>query len=150
MATETPAIALRVSRTIDHPREKVFKAWTETESLAQWFAPSTDYRTVVTTLEPKLQGSYRIEMHHKDGNAHIIAGKYLEFSPPSKLVFTWVWEKPDAENTVVTIELKDKGGSTEMILTHEKFDTADSRDHHEQGWNNLLDRLANALVPSTN
>ncbi|MCH7713593.1 MAG: SRPBCC domain-containing protein, partial [Chloroflexi bacterium] len=47
---------------------------------------------------------------------------------PEKLVFTWKWEQPDgngpdlsadSREMVVTVELRDMGGSTEVVVTHE-------------------------------
>lgn len=50
---------------------------------------------------------------------------------------------------MVTVTLRAQGQGTETTLTHEKFDTAESRDKHEQGWNGCLARLEKALVPAT-
>ncbi len=41
---------LVISRIIDAPRERVFKAWTDPELLKQWFAP-LPYTTPVAELD---------------------------------------------------------------------------------------------------
>jgi len=51
----TPAAAasdreLIITRIIDAPRERVFKAWTDPELLKQWFAP-LPYTTLVAELD---------------------------------------------------------------------------------------------------
>ena len=144
--TGTP-IALRIERTLAHPREKVFAAWTDPTLVSRWFAPSDDFTVVVDRLDPRVNGEYRIEMRHSDGRVHIVVGKYLEVTPPSRLRFTWAWESdPSKGDTVVTIELANKGGGTELVLTHERFPSEESRDKHQHGWTGCLDRLESMLL----
>jgi uncharacterized protein YndB with AHSA1/START domain len=42
---------------------------------------------------------------------------------------------------VVTLEFHERGKQTEVVLTHENFASAESRDRHEHGWNGCLDSL---------
>ena len=82
-------------------------------------------------------------MRMPDG-LHVTSGIYREIDPPRKLVFTWQWEGgegPKEGETLVTIELEERGDSTELVLIHERFATAESRDGHEQGWASALNRL---------
>ena len=52
-AQSAAKITLQVKRTYRAPREKVFRAWTDRAELAQWFAPSAEYSTVVPELEKR-------------------------------------------------------------------------------------------------
>ncbi len=143
MATPQTAapVSLRIARTFPAPREKVFKAWTDAEALKSWFAPSGKYVTRIPVLEARAGGRYRIEMEI-DGKVHTVVGTFQEVKPPEKLVFTWKWEtEPQHGETVVTIELFDRGGKTEVALTHEKFPSDAARDEHNKGWTGCLDRL---------
>lgn len=134
-------VSLRIARTFPAPREKVFKAWTEAQALKAWFAPSDKYVTRIPVLEPRVGGRYRIEMEF-EGKAHVVVGTYREVQPPEKLVFTWKWEtEPAHGETVVTIEFLDRGGRTEVVLTHEKFPSDAARDEHNKGWTGCLDRF---------
>lgn len=45
-------------------------------------------------------------------------------------------------DSVVTVEFRDKGEETEIVLHHEFFPAAEIRDAHEQGWNGCIDRFA--------
>src|SRR5712672_3283495 len=56
----------------------------ERAGLAQWFAPSEEYSTVVPELELRVGGRYRVEMHHKGGIVHSVSGTYQEITPPEK------------------------------------------------------------------
>lgn len=144
IAQPTTETALRITRTFRASREKVFRAWTEPEALKRWFAPDDAFDTRVLHFDPRPGGRYRIDMR-KDDVSHIVAGEYREVNPPARLVFTWKWENhPErgTEDTIVTLEFLDHGGSTELVLTHERFPDAAIRDDHNKGWTGCLDRLA--------
>ena len=144
IAQPTTETALRITRTFRASREKVFRAWTEPEALKRWFAPDDAFDTRVLLFDSRPGGRYRIDMR-KDDASHIVAGEYREVRPPERLVFTWKWENhPErgTEDTIVTLEFLDHGGSTELVLTHERFPDAAIRDDHNKGWTGCLDRLA--------
>jgi len=65
-----------------------------------------------------------------------------------KLVYTWAWldeaGKPGRE-TLVTVTFRAMGRKTELTLRHEGFETRESRDSHNGGWNGCLDKLAEYL-----
>ena len=146
--TRTPAqqrsVSLRVRRTFQAPRERVFRAWTSAEELKRWHAPPL-HTTSLAEVDPRVGGRYRIHMLAPDGAEHRVTGVYREIDPPKKLVFTWTWEGSAMGDTLVTVEFLDRGATTELILTHELFPSEDARDQHEAGWNGVLDRLAQAL-----
>ncbi|HEV2521376.1 MAG TPA: SRPBCC domain-containing protein [Candidatus Acidoferrales bacterium] len=134
---------LKVSRILQAPRKRVFRAWTDPKELARWFAPSTEYSTKVPELDLRVGGKYKVEMHHKGGNVHIVSGTYKEIRPPERIVFTWSWEgDPSASESLVTLEFLDLGPSTEIHLTHEQLPSAEERQKHEHGWNGCLAQLA--------
>ena len=71
-------------------------------------------------------------------------GEYRELQPDKKIVFTWQWEDDEdweKHVSIVTVELEDAGGGTELRLTHEKLPNIESRDGHMLGWNSALDKL---------
>ncbi len=55
----------------------------------------------------------------------------------------WVWGHGELEGleTLVTIELHEKDGGTELTLTHEGLPTPTAREKHEGGWIGCLDGL---------
>jgi uncharacterized protein YndB with AHSA1/START domain len=139
----SPETALTVRKTFQAPRERVFRAWTNAQELALWFAPSAEYSTKVPELDLKVGGKYRVEMHHKGGNVHKVGGTYREIKPPEKIVFTWRPEnEPWTQESLVTIEFFDLGPSTEILLTHVQLPDAEQREKHTHGWNGCLDQLA--------
>jgi len=145
-AQSSANVTLQVKRTFRAPRAQVFRAWTDRAELARWFAPSKEYSTIVPELELRVGGRYRVEMHHKGGNVHSVFGTYQEIKPPEKIVFTWRWDGDTShEDSIVTIEFRDLGSSTEVTLTHERLPNTEERDKHAQGWNGCMDQLAAIL-----
>jgi uncharacterized protein YndB with AHSA1/START domain len=145
LSTTSP-ITLQIQRRFPAPREKVFRAWTDPKEISRWFAPSADYTVVVPVLDLRVGGIYCLEMHHKGGDVLRLTGSYREIEPPKKVVFTWRWEtNPDAGETLVTIELRDMGPSTDIVLTHEQFPNEAQREQHNQGWEGCLNQLVTIL-----
>ena len=52
------------------PRERVYRAWTDAKELAKWFHPTPDHSTVVSELDLRVGGNYRVEIHHNNGAIH--------------------------------------------------------------------------------
>ena len=141
MSTDT-ATSLRVIRLINADPHTVFRAWTEAEQLKQWACPEGT-TMADTQVDLSVGGRYRIRMHGADGQVHTAFGTYREITPPRRLVYTWDWEEEDSRvgETVVTVEFTDLGGTTEVVLTHELFPSAEAKAGHEQGWTSCLNRL---------
>jgi uncharacterized protein YndB with AHSA1/START domain len=66
-AASTSDRELVLTRLIDAPREKVFRAWTDPELLKQWFAP-LPYTTPVAELDVRPGGANLVIMRDPDGN----------------------------------------------------------------------------------
>ena len=147
MAQSTTAAkpALKITRTYAAPREKVFRAWTDPEVMKKWFAPSDEFSVPEVAIDARVGGRYCIVMRAPDGEHHRVGGVYREYAPPARLVFTWAWESTPERESLVTVEFKELGTSTELILTHERFADEEARDKHQQGWTGCLGRLAQVL-----
>lgn len=137
---------LQLKRTFAAPREKVFRAWTDPEELKKWWGPP-GYGTPSAEVDLRVGGKYRLGMRKlPEGPVFYLAGTYREVRPPERLVYTWRWEaEPELGDTLVTVEFHDRGGSTEIVLTHELFPTEKARQEHERGWSGGLDNLAKIL-----
>jgi uncharacterized protein YndB with AHSA1/START domain len=138
--------SLRLTRVFNAPRTLLFRAWTDAEQMQRWFCPQEHWGVEVET-DPRVGGAYRIVMHDTDTQKdHIVRGTFREIQFPERLVFTWQWEtNPGFPDTLVTIELRDLAGKTELTLIHESLPTPESRERHTHGWNGCLDRLAKVL-----
>ncbi|HEX3856836.1 MAG TPA: SRPBCC domain-containing protein [Verrucomicrobiae bacterium] len=145
-------IKLQLTRVFDVPRELVFKAWTDANQFKQWFgAAACDGGSLQSVkVDARVGGKYRLQMQKADGEFFTTVGVYREVKPPERLVFTWAFEKDGSSDDfeeveppemLVTLEFKARGKQTELVLTHEKFASVESRDRHEEGWGRCLDSL---------
>jgi len=82
-----------------------------------------------------------------EGKAYVAVGEYREIQRPTRLVFTWEWEDQEMRvgETLVTLEFNEKGGRTEVVLTHERFVDPARVARHEQGWSQMLRLLDRAV-----
>lgn len=138
---------LRMRRILPVPPERVFEAWTEPAQLMQWFCPG-GYALLAVEVDLRVGGTYRFDMRTPEGHVGHIHGRYIEVRPVQRLVYTWAWEAVTpagepvrSEETTVTVEFLDVGGSTEVVLTHERFADLKSKEQHQSGWAGTLDRL---------
>ncbi|MFQ5912546.1 MAG: SRPBCC domain-containing protein [Nitrospinota bacterium] len=139
--------AVFIQRTFKLPRERVFRAWTDAEEMKKWFAPSDDFTIPAAEVDLRVGGKYRIAMKSPDGNMNVAVGTYKEVRPPEKLAFTWTWAEGgmDVGESLVTVEFRERGGETEVSLTHELLPTDEARQAHSEGWNGCLGRLETSL-----
>jgi uncharacterized protein YndB with AHSA1/START domain len=138
---------LHVRRTFQAPREEIFRAWTEADRMSRWLGRGSDqHESTVLELDLRVGGRYRVEIRSPEGKRYVVTGLYREITPPAKLVFTWSWESdPDFGETLVTVELEERAGATELLLTHELFRTEEARASHAEGWSACLETLVREL-----
>lgn len=141
--------ALRLVRRFSAPRDVVFRAWTDANALAAWFGPD-GVQTRKVVAEPRPGGRFSLEMYESDG-VYPVTGLYREVVPPERLVLSWIWGHGELQGleTIVTIELREKEGGTEMTLLHEGLPTAIARDKHKGGWVSSFDCLERFLAAET-
>jgi uncharacterized protein YndB with AHSA1/START domain len=149
------APSLRIKRVFQAPRDKVFAAWTEKEQLEQWMCkPHPQMMTKYLKFDVREGGSHALECHLPNGNVYVNHGTYKTVKPPEKLVFTWEWERFDGarnkiaemRGTLVTVDFYERGGATEVVLSHEFFPNEQERDGHEKGWNGTFDLLEKTVA----
>jgi len=134
--------SLTMNRNFKHPKKDVYEAWTNKDYLTSWFAPGKEFTTIIHKQELEVGGKYKIEMREPDGTAHVIHGEYVVLNPFDQVVFTWEWESDEQEvNSLVTVDLTEKNGTTEMVLLHEKLESQNSVDLHSEGWMGCLGQL---------
>jgi len=143
--TNEAAPVLVVRRQIAVPRERVFEAWLDSESLAHWMRPG-DFTHATVTVDPRVGGGFRIVMEGRtDGVDYEHRGEYLAIEPPSLLSFTWISKATDYQPTVVTIEFHERGTGTELVLTHRRL-APKAVEAHRQGWTDIVRLLDEALT----
>ncbi len=143
---------LMLTRLIDAPREKLYRAWTEPDLLKQWFAP-LPYTTPVAELDVRPGGANFIVMRAPDDKDLSGRGVYLEVVPNRRLVFTdayaKAWEPSEKPFMTVILTFEDEGGKTRYTARVRHWTVADREAHEKmgfhQGWGLCADQLT-ALV----
>ncbi len=140
-----PAFELTLSRLIDAPRERVFKAWSEPAQVARWFAPQP-LTLPKCEMDFRPGGSFRMTMRAPDGQEFPFSGVYREIVPSSKLA--WVGEFPSGpkEQILTTVTFEVQGDRTKVtarqIFTVLTPETEPHTKGARQGWTATLDQLA--------
>ncbi len=135
---------LVIRRLIDAPREEIFAAWLDPESIRQWMCPG-DVTSAEAQIDPRVGGRFRIVMRMPQEDCDH-TGEYTIMERPSKLAFTWISKNTDHQPTLVTIELFDRGGRTELVLTHDRFPRKEAVEAHRRGWGAIVEKLAGQMV----
>jgi uncharacterized protein YndB with AHSA1/START domain len=134
---------LRLTRLLPVPVHEVFEAWTNPAIMVDWFFAGQDWSVEVET-DLVVGGEFSLLMRTETGEEFLCSGVYREISPPNRLVFTWT--SYAVKDTLVTLELRDMGGSTELTLLHEGLIDPEIRENHAGGWGGCLANLEKALV----
>ena len=134
---------LVVRRRLAAPRERVFAAWLDPRSLVQWMRPMGAAEPTVE-VDPRVGGRFRIVMRH-GGREVEHRGEYLAIEPPARLEFTWISPSTYDRTTIVTVELDERDGGTELVLTHRLL-PGTRLDAHRQGWTDIVRLLDETLA----
>jgi uncharacterized protein YndB with AHSA1/START domain len=151
-AAPTSDRELVLTRLIDAPRDKLFKAWTDPALLKQWFAPKP-YTTPVAETDVRPGGASLIVMRGPDGQDLPNRGVYLEVIANERLVFTdaytKAWEPSAKPFMTVILTFENEAGKTRYTARVRHWSVADREAHEKmgfhQGWGQCTDQLA-ALV----
>ena len=126
---------------IPQAREQVWRALTDSTSLAGWMYPND--------FEPRVghHFTFRVPPKPEVGfEGLVVHCEVLECEAPSRLVFSWSAGGP-VVNTRVSFRLEPDGNSTRLFLEHSGFDL--SQPWGEQafkgagfGWAKMLEKLS--------
>lgn len=155
-----------MSRVMDAPRERVWKAWTEAAELKQWWGPQgSKVHTCKVDLRPG--GTFHYGMTMPDGGDVWGRFVYREIAAPKKLVFIVTFSDPQGGVTrhpwnanwplemLSTVTFEEQGsGRTKVTVQWRPHDSAselerktfdEGRDGMKQGWSGTFDQFADYL-----
>ena len=149
MMERTSERELVVTRTIDGPAQIVFDAWTRPELLKRWWVPRSVPITLLSCeMDVRVGGTYRLVFQADPTTTMAFFGRYLEVSPPSRLV--WTNEEGDGDAVVTTLTLEEDQGRTRLVV-HDLYPSKDALDDavasgSTAGWTEMLDQLDELLL----
>lgn len=140
---------LVLTRLIDVPREKLYRAWTEPELIVRWFTPAP-WKTVRAEVDVRAGGSSLIVMADPDGNEYPNPGVYLEVVPNERIVvtdaYTSAWQPSAKPFMTAIITFEDEDGKTRYTARALHWTVADRESHEamgfHEGWGKAADQLA--------
>ena len=140
---------LVVTRTIDGPAHIVFAAWTEPELLKRWWVPRSVPITLLSCeMDVRVGGTYRLVFQVDPTTTMAFFGRYLEVSPPSRLV--WTNEEGEGDPVVTTLTFEEEHGRTRLVVRdlYPSKGALDDAIASESiaGWAEMLDQLDELLL----
>jgi uncharacterized protein YndB with AHSA1/START domain len=135
---------------IPQPREQVWRALTDSVTLAEWMFPND--------FEPRVghRFTFRVPPNPKvNFEGLIVRCEVLECEPPrandgGRLAFSWSAGGP-VENTQVSYRLEPDGNGTRLLFEHSGFDVSQPFGEHafkgaEYGWAKMFKQLATVVA----
>ena len=118
---------LVVTRTFNGPARMVFEAWTKPELLKRWWAPKSSGVSLLSCeLDVRVGGKYRLVFSHPAAPEPMeFFGRYLEVTPPSRLV--WTNEEGGESGQVTTVTFEERGGKT-LLVMHDLYASKEALD----------------------
>ena len=144
---------LVVTRTINAPPRTVFEAWTQAELFQRWWVPKSFGLTLLSCeLDVRVGGMYRLVFSHPDApEGMAFHGRYLEVTPPTRLV--WTNEEAGGNGQVTTVTIEERAGQT-LLVVHDLYHSKDALDEEiaagSTSWNDeTFDQLDELLGSAT-
>lgn len=106
-----------MTRLFDAPSQLVFEAMTKPEHVKRWWGRLGEGHSVpVCEIDLRPGGKWRFVNRHPKGEA-AFHGEYREIDPPSRLVFTEIFEDFPDTVSLVTALFVEEGDKTRMTVT---------------------------------
>ncbi|MEU2285800.1 SRPBCC domain-containing protein [Streptomyces sp. NPDC013178] len=139
--TAADGFSYALTRTLDAPAAKVWRAWTTPEQYARWAyaAPGS------VEMDVRPGGAWKATMVTPDGGQIPLTGSYLQVTENRLLAIGMDVPGKPAPATM-SMELDEQDGHRTRIVLRQTCDTAEERDMAEQGSTMLLDSLSAFLA----
>ncbi len=118
---------LVVTRTFNGPAHLVFKAWTTPELFLQWWIPkSFGVSCISCEMDIRTGGTYRLVMRHPASEQPMaFFGRYIDVTPPSRLV--WTNDEGGEGGAVTTVTFEERGAQT-LVTLHDLYPSKEALD----------------------
>ncbi|AKH84839.1 hypothetical protein AA958_24450 [Streptomyces sp. CNQ-509] len=115
-----------ITREFEAPPERVFRAHTDPDLVAQWLGPRGLTMTI-DRYDARTDGSYRYVHADEEGNEYAFHGVFHEVRPAERIVQTFTYEGMPDSVSLETAVFEDLGGRTRLTATS-LLDSLESRD----------------------
>jgi uncharacterized protein YndB with AHSA1/START domain len=103
----------------------VFEAWTKPELIMRWWAPAASGMSFLSCeTDVQTGGSYRFVFGHPAFEQPMaFFGRYIEVTPPSRLV----WTNDEEHGAVTTVTFEERDGKT-LVVVHDLYPSKEALD----------------------
>jgi uncharacterized protein YndB with AHSA1/START domain len=147
-----------ITRTFDAPRELVFKMWTDSKHLAQWWGPQ-GFTNPVCDVDVRPGGRIYIVMRGPKNTPYDgdfpMSGSFREIVAPERIVFTSFAEDEDGNaliDCLNTVTFEAQGNKTKLTIHARAIALVEIGKQMiagmEMGWTQSIDKLE-ALVAAS-
>ncbi len=152
MSDPTPATAagqeVLITRIIDAPRERVFRAWIDADEVAAWYGPAhMEAPRERIHIDARVGGRWELTMVQRGGGGEFTIGyDILEIVVPALIVMRSdpMPQMGMHEPTIVRVEFHDDGAKTRVELSDGPYPAGGG--HAEVGWSAALDKLTELVA----
>jgi uncharacterized protein YndB with AHSA1/START domain len=117
---------LFISRVINAPRARVFRAHVDPEQIPKWWGPAR-YATIVDKMDARPGGEWRYLNRDADGNEFAFHGVYVEIVEPERITWTFEFEGAPGHISLETITFEETDGKT-LLKVHSVYQSVEDRD----------------------
>ena len=117
---------IRVEREFDAPRDRVWRAFTQPELIAQWWGRGN--KLVIERMEVERGGHWRVVEHTPDGETHGFEGRFREVTPKDRISRTFEWDGMPGYTILETAEFFDAGEGRTRLVSTALFFSREERD----------------------
>jgi uncharacterized protein YndB with AHSA1/START domain len=137
------------ARTVNGPARIVFEAWTKPELFKRWWVPkSAGISMLSCEMDVRTGGKYRLvfAVPNDPSKQMEFFGRYIEVTPPSRIV--WTNDEGDEGGPVTTVTFEEKGGQTLLVILdrYPSKEALEAGSGSTDGMPETLDQLDELLV----
>lgn len=135
-----------VTRTFNAPARIVFEAWTTPALFMQWWVPRSMGMSLLSCeMDARTGGKYSLVLRHGASEPMEFHGRYIEVTPPSRLVWT---NDESANGAITTVTFEEAGGKT-LVVLHELYPSKEAFEAEhgmEEAMGETFEQLEEVLV----
>jgi uncharacterized protein YndB with AHSA1/START domain len=133
--------SIRVERSIKATPAEIFDAWLDPNCAG---SPWNGVDKAI--LQPMVDGLF-YRMHMSDDGEYELAhyGRFITLERPRRMKYAWVSQHTRGLESLVSIDFREKGGTTQVVLVHENLPDDEMGRMHAQGWEHYLAQIGNTL-----
>lgn len=135
--------SLTIAKIFNATPDRVFAAWVDPKAILKWWG-LPGYANLEASFDCKVGGLWHVISRSPEGELMTARGQVIEIIPNARIVYDWRFDSmpSEAPSSVVTVELKALGNSTQLKLHHANLPGADSIPLFTQGWEFTLGNFA--------